>query len=86
IDSEAFGEILDRFEKDGCALYGEDYKKKFSNDLPKRFQPWIQKRNFYVSRTRPIDDLFFSDRLRQEIAEIFAVNVELYRFLMECVE
>jgi len=86
VDNEAFGEILDSFEKNGCALFGEDYKKKYPNDLPERFQPWIQKRNFYVSRTRPIDNLFFSDRLKQEVAEVFALNAELYGFLMECVE
>ena len=87
LDTDEFRDYLDHYEaQNNCALYGEDYKKKILNELPERFQPWIQKRNFYVSRSKKIDGLFFSQELKQEIADVFAFNAALYHFLMECIE
>jgi uncharacterized protein (TIGR02453 family) len=86
LEPEEFGAFLDKYEaQDRCALYGEEYKKKIPNELPERFQPWIQKRNFYVSRSGKIDELFFSKDLKKEMADIFVFNAELYGFLMECI-
>jgi len=86
VNHEEFGEFLDTFEQNGSELHGEAYKKKIANNLPDRFQPWIQKRNFYVCRTRKIDELFFSDKLREEMVEVFLANAGLYGFLMECMD
>lgn len=84
LNPEGFEELLDRFEaRKDITIFGEDYKKKVSNDLPERFQPWFQKRNIYVSRSLPIDDVFFSDRLHTVMAEVFSLTSEIYCFMMD---
>jgi uncharacterized protein (TIGR02453 family) len=84
LDPERFGEFIDRFAKKAdVKLYGENYKKWISNDLSEKFQDWFQKKNFYISRTKPIDDEFFSENLYQIMAEIFDFTSEAYAFLMD---
>ena len=84
LDPEGFGEFLDRFEaRDDIGIYGEDYKKRIPNDLPDRFQPWFQKRKFYVSRSRRYDELFFSDKLPEIMAEVFYFLSVAYGFLID---
>lgn len=86
VNHEEFGAFLDCFEQSGCQLYGEDYKKKIPNDLPERFQPWIQKRSVYISRNRALDELFFSPDLKQKMIEVYQASAVLYGFMLECVE
>jgi len=84
LDPEGFGDFLDRFEaRSDMAIFGEDYKKKIPNELPERFQPWFQKRNIYVSRSRPTDDVFFSDRIKSIMVDVFTLTADIYNFMME---
>lgn len=84
LDPDGFGDFLDRFEsRSDMAIFGDDYKKKVPNDLPERFQPWFQKKNFYMARTRSFDDIFFSDRLQATMADVFIFTSDVYSFLMD---
>lgn len=84
LDSARFGDFIDRFAKKAdIQLYGENYKKLIPNDLPAEFQDWFQKKNFYLSRSMPIDNEFFSENLYLKMVEIFDFASEAYTFLMD---
>lgn len=85
-DPVRFSTILKQFNQHNiCALYGEEYKKKISNPHPEIFQKWYQKKNFYVSCMRKIDESFFSPHLKDEIESAYLSNTELYRFIVDSV-
>lgn len=84
---EKFQEIVDHYDsQDTYVLYGENYKRILPNQLPAGFQTWIQKKNLYLSRSKKIDELFFSDSLEKEIEKAFVFNADFYRFFMECLD
>lgn len=84
LDPERFGEFIDWFaEKTEIKLFGENYKKWIPNDLPAGFQDWFQKKNFYISRSMPVDNEFFSEDLYLKMIDIFDFASEAYAFLMD---
>ncbi|MPN23356.1 hypothetical protein SDC9_170744 [bioreactor metagenome] len=64
-------------------LMGEDYKKVNASALPKDIGPWYIKKNFYVSETKNIEDIIFSEALPRMIVEKWKDLVPLYRYLKE---
>ena len=83
LDPDGFGEFLDRFEKrPDLEVYGENYKKKVPNDLPERFQEWFQKKNIYVSRSKPIDKDFYSEEILKIMTDVFSFTSEIYSFML----
>jgi uncharacterized protein (TIGR02453 family) len=84
---ERFQEIVDHYNsQDTYILQGEDYKKSFPNQLPASFQPWIQKKNLYISRAKKINDLFVSEQLEAEMEKAFVFNADFYHFFIEALD
>ncbi len=84
LDPERFGDFIEKFaNRADLQLFGENYKKRIPNDLPAGIQDWFQKKNFYISRTKPIDDEFLSEDLYLKMTDIFDFASEAYSFLMD---
>lgn len=71
--------VLDR----GFSIMGEDYKRPVANDLPEYYQPWMQKKNVWVSKSKPIGDELFSPQFAEQMREDFVALEWLYNFFKE---
>lgn len=71
--------VLDR----GYEINGEEYKRPISNDLPDYFQPWIQRKGIWVSKTKPIGEELFSADFANLIREDFEAMEWLYSFMKD---
>ncbi|MDR2948361.1 MAG: DUF2461 domain-containing protein [Prevotella sp.] len=74
--------VLDR----GYTINGEEYKRPIPNDLPEYFQPWIQRKGIWVSKTKPIGDELYSADFANTIKEDFVAMEWLYNFMKEATE
>lgn len=74
--------VLDR----GYAIHGEMYKRPIPNDLPEYFQPWIQRKGIWVSKTRPIGEELYSAGFADIIKADFAAMEWLYNFMKEATQ
>lgn len=72
--------VLDR----GYEINGEEYKRPISNDLSDYFQPWIQRKGIWVSKTRPIGEELFSPDFANLVREDFEAMEWLYHFMKDC--
>lgn len=71
--------ILDRkFE-----VLGDEYKRIIPNELSEYFQPWIQRKNLYVGKSKAITDDVFSAKFADIIREDFESLVWLYQFMKD---
>ncbi|MEA2077041.1 MAG: DUF2461 domain-containing protein [Candidatus Marinimicrobia bacterium] len=64
-------------------LEGEMYKRKFNYFLPEDIQKWYQRKNMYLICKRPNDDILYSHKLVDHIAERFRELEPLYHYWME---
>lgn len=71
--------VLDR----GFKLGGEDYKRPVANNLPEYFQQWIQKKNVWVSKSKPIGKELFSAHFADIMIEDFQSLEWLHNFLKD---
>lgn len=71
--------VLDR----GYVINGEEYKRPIPNDLPEYFQPWIQRKGIWVSKTRPVGEELFSPDFANLIKDDFHAMEWLYNFMKE---
>jgi len=62
-------------------LEGKSYKRPLKSEHPPRIQDWYQRRNFYLTCERPIDDALFSPQLEEEILAGFFTLAPLYQYL-----
>ena len=71
--------ILDR----GFVVYGDEYKRLIPSELPEYFQTWIQRKNLYVGKNRPVNEDVFSPKFADIIREDYESLVWLYEFLKD---
>lgn len=74
--------VLDR----GYIINGEEYKRPIPNDLPEYFQPWIQRKGIWVSKTRPVGEELFSADFANLIKDDFLAMEWLYNFMKEATQ
>ena len=83
-DAEEFKRMTQKTVlNNGFEIRGEDYKRPVANDLDPYFQPWIQKKSFWVAKNKPINDEFFTSDLVEQIRTDFVALEWLYNFLKE---
>lgn len=63
-------------------LEGEKYKRFLPNDNPKEIQDWYQRKSFYLTCNRTIDDTLFSSELVDELILGFNILKPLYQYLL----
>lgn len=71
--------ILDR----GFVVCGDEYKRLIPNELPEYFQTWVQRKNLYVGKSRPINEDVFSTKFADIIREDYESLVWLYKFFKD---
>jgi hypothetical protein len=71
--------VLDR----GYVINGEKYKRPIQNGLPEYFQPWIQCKSLWVSKTQPIGKELFSADFANRMTADFTAMEWLYHFMKE---
>lgn len=70
----------------GFTLEGEAYKKpRLPAGQPPAIQEWYRLRNIYLARARPIDAVFASGALAEELRRAFAAAAPLYHFLADAI-
>ncbi|NDW10028.1 DUF2461 domain-containing protein [Dysgonomonas sp. 520] len=74
--------VLDR----GFNINGDDYKRPLQNSLPEYFQPWMQKKNVWVGKSKPVGDELFSARFADLLREDFQSLEWLYNFFKEALD
>lgn len=72
--------VLDR----GYTIQGEEYKRLIPNSLPEYFQPWIQRKGIWVSKTIPEGKELYSADFVNQIQDDFTAMKWLYNFMKEC--
>ena len=86
-DAEEFQRVTQKTVLDrGYTINGEEYKRPIPNDLPEYFQPWIQRKGIWVSKTKPIGDELYSADFANTIKEDFVAMEWLYNFMKEATE
>lgn len=74
--------VLDR----GYIIDGEEYKRPIPNDLPEYFQPWMNRKGIWVSKTKPIGEELYSAGFADIIKEDFVAMEWLYNFMKEATQ
>jgi uncharacterized protein (TIGR02453 family) len=83
-DPEHFKEITSGLiDKHGFEIGGEGYKRPLKSELDDYFQPWIQRKGIYVTKSLPLNDVLFSDKLIGRMEKEFALLQPLYEFFVE---
>lgn len=87
-EPDTFRELVQQTVFDrGYSVDGETYKRTIPNSLPDFFQPWMNRKAVYVTKTLPLsDERIYSDSLARLIAEDFTHLSELYRLMVEVME
>lgn len=86
-DAEEFQRITQQSVLDrGYIINGEKYKRPIPNDLPEYFQPWIQRKGIWVSKTRPVGEELFSADFANLIKDDFLAMEWLYNFMKEATQ
>jgi uncharacterized protein (TIGR02453 family) len=67
----------------GFSIEGEQYKRPLKNDLSEYFQPWIQRKSFWLKKGRPIGNEVFSEKFFQLLEADFTAMKDLYEFLSD---
>jgi len=65
------------------ALEGEKYKRIFDETKPKKIQDWHQRKNLYLVCNRKIDNVLFSDKLKDDLVSGFSSLADFYHFLLK---
>jgi uncharacterized protein (TIGR02453 family) len=86
-DAEEFQRVTQKCVLDrGYIINGEEYKRPVSNDLPEYFQPWINRKGIWVSKTKPIGEELYSAQFADVIKEDFIAMEWLYNFMKEATQ
>jgi uncharacterized protein (TIGR02453 family) len=81
---EYFREILETFYfTDRYIVEGEKYKRIVNPSLPREFQDFYQRKNFYLVKANDHDGILYSDRILIELKENFKLLKRFYDFLRE---
>ena len=85
---ETFREMIEKkVLQRGFVIEGEKYKRPLPGKLSERYQQWIQRKNFYVIKTLPLDDeRIYSEALALLLIDDFTQLADLYHFLAEIAE
>lgn len=84
-DAEEFQRITQKTVLDrGYVINGEEYKRPIPNDLPEYFQPWMNRKGIWVSKTRPVGEELYSADFANIMKEDFVAMEWLYNFMKEC--
>ncbi|MBN2009767.1 DUF2461 domain-containing protein [candidate division KSB1 bacterium] len=70
-------------ETEFFTLHGDEYKRPIPSDHPDEIQTWYQRKSFYVSCDKQIEEVVFSAALVDELAERFLMMSSLYQYLMD---
>lgn len=63
-------------------LKGEKYKRSIGSDHPAEIQDWYQRKSFYLSSNREIDETLFSSTLVDELIRGFTMLKSFYQYLV----
>ncbi|MDH6309772.1 uncharacterized protein (TIGR02453 family) [Dysgonomonas sp. PFB1-18] len=86
-DAEEFQRVTQKTVLDrGYVINGEEYKRPVPNDLPEYFQPWIQRKGIWVSKTRPVGEELYSAAFAEMVKEDFVAMEWLYNFMKEATQ
>jgi uncharacterized protein (TIGR02453 family) len=86
-DAEEFQRVTQKTVLDrGYIINGEEYKRPVPNDLPEYFQPWIQRKGIWVSKTKPIGEELYSAAFAEMVKEDFVAMEWLYNFMKEATQ
>ncbi len=86
-DAEEFQRVTKKTVLDrGYIINGEEYKRPVPNDLPEYFQPWIQRKGIWVSKTKPIGEELYSAAFAEMVKEDFVAMEWLYNFMKEATQ
>ena len=80
-DPVYFAGMVKGIVKNKFSVEGEMYKRRIENDLPDNLQGWFQRRNLYLIKSAPVDDLLFTGKISVLIQKEFAVLSPFYNFL-----
>lgn len=86
IDSNPFEfeRLADAFEKQTIFhLEGEDYKRKLSIDKTDFIMKWYQKKSFYTTVNKPLDELVFSHKLIDVLEKDLCLLYDLYCYMID---
>lgn len=76
--------LAESFEKQNCfVLEGDKYKRKQNQIQDAVLREWYERKTFAITARRPIEELLFSQKLPQHIANEWEKLVPLYRYLQE---
>ncbi len=67
-------------------LEGNDYKKELIKGLPQDLSCWYQKKSFYLSCTKPLEQVLFEKGLSEKLKNDFSLLIPLYHYLWEIYE
>jgi uncharacterized protein (TIGR02453 family) len=70
-------------DKHGFEIGGEEYKRPVKSELDEYFQPWIQRKGIYVTKSLPVSDVIFSENLVKYLEKEFALLQPLYDFFVD---
>ena len=64
------------------SLEGEKYKRILDRTKPEEIQEWYQRRNFYLTCNKNIDNILLSTKLIDELIFGFELLAPLYNYLI----
>lgn len=86
-DSEEFQRITQKVVLDrGYVINGEEYKRPIPNDLPEYFQPWINRKGIWVSKSSPIGEELYTADFANIVKDDFIAMEWLYNFMKEAIQ
>lgn len=86
-DAEEFQRVTRKVVLDrGYIVNGEEYKRPIPNDLPEYFQPWMNRKGIWVSKTKPVGEELYSADFAEIVKEDFVAMEWLYNFMKEATQ
>ena len=64
-------------------LEGEKYKRTLKPEHPAVIQDWYQRKSFYLTCQKPVDDGLFRPALVDDLWDGFTMLAPLYRYLWQ---
>lgn len=79
-----FERLADAFEKQAIfGLEGDDYKRKLSTDKSDLIMKWYQKKSFYTTVNKPLDEFVFSRELMDVVQRDLCLLYDLYCYMID---
>lgn len=84
---ESFKEMAQQALNAGFEIMGEEYKRPLPNELPEFYQPWIQRKQIYVTKTLPLsDERIYNQTIALQLITDFSELADLYLFMVDVVK